>query len=158
VAGDWVALVRFSAAAVRCAVRDEWVGWSFRRQFDRLTLVANNSRFLILPQWHYPTVASRGLSLCRQRIQQDWRERFGFPLLFLETFVDPTRYRGTIYQAANWRFLGCTKGYARIRTGSSNTPHTPKKVFVLPLQRNTRALRSHPLLAPQYQTGVPRMQ
>ena len=156
--GDWVALVSFSAAALKCAVRDEWVGWTFRHQFDRLNLVANNSRFLILPHCHHQNLASRVLSLCRRRIQQDWRERFGFPLLLLETFVDPPWYQGTIYQAANWRFLGLTKGYARTRAGSSDTPHAPKKVFILPLQRNTRTLLSRPLLHPQYQTGVPRMQ
>lgn len=115
--GDWVALISFSAAALKCAVRDEWVGGGFRHQFDRLTLVANNSRFLILPHWHHQNLASRVLALCRRRIQQDWRDRFGFPLLLLETFVDPTRYQGTIYQAANWRFLGLTKGYARTRAG-----------------------------------------
>ena len=156
--GDWVALISFSAAALKCAVRDEWVGGGFRHQFDRLTLVANNSRFLILPHWHHQNLASRVLALCRRRIQQDWRDRFGFPLLLLETFVDPTRYQGTIYQAANWRFLGLTKGYARTRAGYSDTPAPhPKKVFVLPLQRHTRTLLSHPLLHPQYQTGVPRM-
>jgi len=155
---DWVALVRFSAAALKCAVRDEWVGWAFRPQFDRLNLVANNARFLILLQWHDPNVASRVQARCRQRIQQDWRERFGFPLLLVETFVDPTRYKGTIYQAANWRFLGFTQGSVRTRTGYSNTPHTLKKVFVLPLHRNTRTLLAHPLVHPHYQTGVPRMQ
>ena len=156
--GSWVALLSFSAAALKCAVRDEWVGWTFRHQFDRLNLVANNSRFLILPQWHHQNLASRVLALCRRRIQQDWRDRFGFPLLLLETFVDPTRYQGTIYHAANWRFLGLTKGYSRTRAGYSDTPHTPKKVFVLPLHRHTRALLSHPVLQTGYHTGVPRMQ
>ena len=96
VEGDWVALVSVSAAAWKCAVRDEWIGWGFRHQFDRLNLVANNSRFLILPHGHHQNLASRVLSLCRRRIQQDWRERVGFPLLLLETFVDPARDQGTI--------------------------------------------------------------
>lgn len=155
--GYWVALLSFSAAALKCAVRDEWVGWTFRHQFDRLNLVANNSRFLILPHSHHKNLASRVLALCRRRIQRDWRERFGFSLLLLETFVDPTRYQGTIYQAANWRFLGLTKGYQRTRSGYSHTPHTPKKVFVLPLQRNTCSLLSRPFLRHGYQTGAPRM-
>ncbi len=116
-------LVSFAAAALQCGVRDEWIGWAFRHQFARLNLVANNSRFLILPQGPYPNVASQGLSLCRQRIQQDWRDRFGFPLLLLETLGDPTRYQGRIYQATNWRFLGLTKGYARTRTGYRHPAH-----------------------------------
>lgn len=156
-AGEWVALLSFSAAALKCAVRDHWVGWAFRHQFDRLNLVANNSRFLILPHCHHKNLASRVLSLCRRRIQRDWRDRFGYPLLLLETFVDPTRYQGTIYQAANWRFLGLTRGYRRTRSGYSDTLHTPKKVFVLPLQRDTCRLLSRPLLSDCYQTGVPRM-
>ena len=156
--GEWVVLLSFSAAALKCAVRDEWIGWTFRHQFGRLNLVANNSRFLILAHCHHKNLGSRLLSLCRKRIQRDWKDRFGYPLLLLETFVDPTRYQGTIYQAANWQYLGVTKGYQRTRSGYSNTPHTtPKKVFVLPLQRTTRRLLSRPLLNGNYQTGVPRM-
>jgi len=48
----WVALLSFSSAALKCAVRDRWIGWNFRRQYARLNLLTNNSRFLILPEWH----------------------------------------------------------------------------------------------------------
>jgi len=122
---EWMVCLSFSAAALKCAVRDNWIGWTFRHQFDRLNLVANNSRFLILPHCHHKNLASRVLSLCRRRIQQDWQDHFGYPLLLLETFVDWTRYQGTIYQASNWRFLGLTKG---IRSGYSNTAGTPKNL------------------------------
>lgn len=155
---QWVALLSFSACALKCSVRDRWIGWSFRHQFDRLNLVANNSRFLILPHWHYPNLASRVLSLSRQRIQRDWIARFGYPLLLLETFVDPSRYQGTIYHAANWQYLGDTRGYQRTREGYSRRPSQSKRVFVLALQRNTRALLSRPLLNPRYHSGAPRMQ
>ena len=134
--GEWLALLSFSAAALKCAARDRWIGWGFRHQFDRLNLVANNSRFLILPDCHHKNLASRVLSLCRKRIQADWLARFGYPLLLLETFVDPTRYHGTLYRADNWRLLGHTKGYQRTRTGYSQAPHTPKMVFAYPLQRD----------------------
>jgi hypothetical protein len=107
----WVALLTFSAAALKCAARDQWIGWSDRHQYDRLKLVANNSRFLILPQWHLPNLGSRTLSLCEKRIQNDWLMRFGHPLLLMETFVDPQRYHGTVYKAANWLCLGQTKGF-----------------------------------------------
>ena len=154
---EWVALLSFSAAALKCGARDRWIGWDFRHQYDRLNLVANNSRFLILPDHHHKNLASKILSLCRRRIQADWRERFGYPLLLLETFVDPTRFTGTIYQAANWRYVGDTRGYQRIRGGYSQTRRSPKRVFVQPLQRNVRALLSRPILNERYQTGVPRM-
>lgn len=153
---QWVALLSFSAAAWKCAARDQWIGWDFRHQYDRLNLLANNSRFLILPDCHHQNLASRILSLCRRRIQADWLARFGYPLLLLESFVDPDRYRGTIYQAANWRFLGYTKGYRRTREGYRHS-QSPKMVFVYPLQRNVRALLSGPRLNARYQTGGPNM-
>lgn len=99
--GEWLALLSFSAAALKYKARDQWIGWNFSHQYHRLHLVANNSRFLILPHYHQKNLASKMLSLCRRRIQQDWIDRFGFPLLLLETFVDPSRFVGTIYQAAN---------------------------------------------------------
>ena len=67
-----VALLSFSSSALRCAVREHWIGWSYRHQFARLNLIANNSRFLILPDYHQKNLASRMLSLCQKRIQKDW--------------------------------------------------------------------------------------
>jgi hypothetical protein len=154
---NWLALLTFSAAALKCRSRDNWIGWNYRYQYDRLNLIANNSRFLILPGNHHKNMASKILSLCRKRIQKDWIERFGYPLLLLETFVDPTRFNGTIYKAANWVFTGYTKGYQRIRAGYSNTVKTPKMVFVQPVQRSARTLLSCPKLNTRYQTGAPRM-
>jgi hypothetical protein len=154
---EWLALVSFSAAALKCSARDGWIGWDFRLQYGRLNLIANNSRFLILPHCHHRNLASRVLSLCQRRIQADWVAHFGFPVLLLETFVDPTRFVGTIYRAANWRYVGDTRGYRRTREGYSDTPQTPKRVFIQPLQRNARALLTQPQLNERYQSGVPRM-
>jgi uncharacterized protein DUF4338/DDE family transposase len=151
---EWVALLSFSVAALKCAVRDRWIGWDFRHQYDRLKLVANNSRFLILPQWHRPNLGSRTLALCEKRIQHDWLERFGHPLLLMETFVDPQRYQGTVYKAANWLCLGHTKGFRRTRQGYSNVAQSPKMVFVRPLQSSAQALLSKPLLGPPYCNGA----
>lgn len=155
--GEWLSLISFSAAALKCGARDRWIGWTYRHQYDRLHLVANNSRFLILPHCHYKNLATKILSLCRKRIQKDWNNRFGFPLLLLETFVDPSQFIGTIYKAANWEQVGETKGFQRIRGGYSNTRQTPKLVFILPLQRNTRLLLSKSVIANQYTTGESKM-
>jgi hypothetical protein len=154
---EWLGLLSFSASALKCGVRDRWIGWGHRLQYDRLHLIANNSRFLILPACHYQNLASRILSLCRRRIQKDWQVRFGFPLLMMETFVDPSRFIGTIYRAANWQLIGKTKGYQRTQNGYSNTRQTAKLVFVQPLQRNSLQLLSGSPLPQQYVTGVPRM-
>jgi hypothetical protein len=155
--GEWVALLSFSAAAWKCAVRDRWIGWDYRHQYDRLNLIANNSRFLILPDWHRPNLGSRTLSLCERRLPSDWQQRFGHPLVLLETFVDPERYQGTVYQAANWAYLGDTQGFRRTRQGYSATAHAPKKVFVRPLQADARTVLSSPLLESPYLTGAPKI-
>jgi len=152
--GDqWVALLSFSAAAWKCTARDQWIGWSSRHQYDRLKLVANNSRFLILPDWHVPNLGSRVLSMCQKRLPSDWQNTFGHPLLLLETFVDPQRFNGTVYRAANWLCVGETRGFRRTGKGYSAKTHSPKMVFVRPLQSNARALLSGPLLESTFFTG-----
>jgi hypothetical protein len=155
--GQWLALLSFSAAAWKCAARDTWIGWDFRHQHDRLHLVANNSRFLVLPEHHVPNLASRVLALSERRLAQDWRERFGYPLLLLETFVDPRRFHGTRYRAANWRYVGDTRGYRRTRTGYSAEPSTAKRVFVRPLHKRAQACLSAPVLDPHYRHGAPNL-
>ena len=154
---EWVALLSFSAAAWKCAVRDRGIGWEFRHQYDRLNLIANNSRFLILPDGHRPNLGAKTLSRCHQRLPGDWRERFGHPLLLLETFVDPQRFQGTVYRAANWTCPGDTRGFRRTRQGDSATARSPQKVFVRALQVNARAVLSRPRLAPPYLIGAPKM-
>ena len=152
-ADQWVALLSFSAAALKCSARDRWIGWDFRHHYDRLKLLTNNSRFLILPDWHFPNLASRILSLCQKRLMADWQAVFGHPLVLIETFVDPQRFRGTIYKAANWIYVGDTKGFHRTRQGYSATAHSPKMVFVKPLISHAKALLSRPILEPAYRTG-----
>jgi hypothetical protein len=156
---DWVALLTFSAAAWKCAVRDRWIGWDFHHQYDyeRLRLIANNSRFVILPDWHRPNLGSKILSLCQKRLAHDWQERFGHRLVLLETFVDPQRFQGTVYQAANWSYLGLTRGFRRTRQGYSATVSSPKKVFVRPLQTDARTVLSRPVLGSPYRKGVPKI-
>ena len=154
---EWVALLGFSAAAWKCAVRDRWIGWHYRHQYDRLKLLANNSRFLILPQWHCPNLASRTLALCERRLVQDWQEAFGHPLVLLETFVDPQRHRGTLYQASNWVYVGDTRGFRRTHAGYSATPQSPKKVFLRPLHAQARALLCAAQLRSPYVHGVPKL-
>jgi hypothetical protein len=100
---QWVALLCFSAAALKIAARDQWIGWSYRQQYARLPLLANNTRFCVLPMWRRPNLGSRVLALCERRISQDWSAAFGHSVLLLETFVDSCRrdaglspYRGRL--------------------------------------------------------------
>ena len=155
--GQWLALVVFSAPALKCGARDRWIGWSFGVQFDRLHLVTNNSRFLILPGAPR-NLGSRVLALCTRRLVGDWPARFGHPLLLVETFVDPTRFHGTVYRAANWIEVGRTRGFRRQRRGYSYRQHAvPKRVFVHPLSRTAQARLRADHLDPRLRHGVPKM-
>lgn len=149
---QWLGLITFSSAALKCSARDQWIGWRYRYQFDRTHLLTNNSRFLILPPYHYPNMATRLLSLCQRRLPTDWIAHFKHPLLLLETFVDPSRFHGTIYKAANWHQLGLTQGFSRTAK-AYQANGSPKRVFVYPLQRNARRLLSQAHLKPDYQFG-----
>lgn len=150
---EWVALLSFSAAALKCAVRDRWIGWNFRQRYSRLKLIVNNSRFLILPDWHRANLGSRVLALCQKRLAGDWEETFGHGVVLVETFVDPQRFRGTVYRAANWVYVGNTKGFHRTRRGYTATPDSPKLVFVKPLRTEARQVLSQAVLTPPYQSG-----
>ena len=74
---QWVALLSFSACALKCRARDGWIGWDLRHRYSRLKLIVNNSRFLILPDWHLANLGSRVLGLCEQRVVHDWEGLFG---------------------------------------------------------------------------------
>jgi hypothetical protein len=154
---QWVALLSFSAPAWKCAARDSWIGWDLRHQYDRLHLVTNNSRFLILPEYHVANLASRILSLSQKRLPVDWQQSFGHPLLLLETFVDPQRFHGTVYKASNWLYVGDTKGFRRTCQGYSNTAESPKMVFLKPLHSHAQSLLSQSILHPRYRKGAPKI-
>jgi len=150
---EWVALLSFSASALKCAARDRWIGWDLRRRYSRLKLVVNNSRFLILPNGRAPNLGSRVLSLCQRRVAQDWEEAFGHGVVLLETFVDPQRFRGTVYRAANWVYVGNSRGFRRTRLGYTATPQSPKMVFLKPLRADARELLLSATLPPPYRLG-----
>jgi hypothetical protein len=154
---QWLALASFSAAALKCAARDRWIGWSLRQQYSRLKLVVNNSRFLILPDWHLFNLGSRVLSLCHRRVPKDWEESFGHGVVLLETFVDPQRHRGTVYRAANWLYVGNSRGYRRTHAGYTATPQSPKMVFLKPLRADARGFLCGASLTPPYQIGGAKM-
>ncbi|MEW6417829.1 MAG: IS701 family transposase [Nitrospirota bacterium] len=108
-----VAALSWSAPALKLRVRDKYIGWSGYQRKSYLDRLANNSRFLILPWVHVPNLASHVLSLNIDRLNRDWEEQFNKRLWLLETFVDPCRFTGTSYKAANWQFIGNTYGYGK---------------------------------------------
>jgi len=108
-----VAALAFSAPARALRVRDQWIGWSAAQRKAHLDRVVNNSRFLILPWVTVKNLASHVLARTLACLPQDWAARFGTQLWLVETFVDPARFRGTCYRAANWHALGQTAGHGK---------------------------------------------
>ena len=102
------------AAAWALAPRDRWIGWTAAQRQRKLDLVVNNARFLILPWVRSPNLASRLLGQVNKRLPSDWRDRYGYSPVLLETFVEQGRHRGTCYRAANWIHVGQTQGRGKM--------------------------------------------
>ena len=136
--GDWLALLLFSAAAKHLKHRDRWIGWSRSQRDRRLSLVVNNSRFLILPQAHTANLGSRVLRLTLDRLSADWQARYGHPVLVVETFVDPEQFHGTVYTAQGWQEVGLTDGWGRCRREFYVQHDKPKRLFVREIVKNAR--------------------
>ena len=153
--GRWLALLGWQAAALKCRARDRWIGWPPVLQYRRLHLIANNSRFLILPDAQLPNLASRVLSLNLRRLSDDWQQAHGWPLLLAETFVDPERFTGACYRAANWLLVGSTRGFAK-QQQTYRQHGRPKLVLVYPLHHRARSLLSDPLWQPGGATMNPK--
>jgi hypothetical protein len=138
-----LAVMVFGAAAWKVAVRDQFIGWSAQQRGQRLGLVANQQRFLILPWVRVPHLASHLLALATGRLSQDWQSRYGHPVCLVETFVQADRFAGTAYKAAGWLCLGQTTGRTRQdRRHTFQTP--PKTVWVRALHPRFRATLTTP--------------
>ncbi len=109
-----LALLGFGAAAWKTAPRDAVIGWTPLQREQRLHLVVNNARFLILPWVTSQHLASKLLGLAARRLPGDWHARYGYRPVLLETFVEKARFSGTCYRAANWLYLGDTQGRGKL--------------------------------------------
>jgi hypothetical protein len=150
--GQWVALLVFSSAALHLKVRDQWLHWPARQVKERRHLLVQNARFLVLAApGRWPNLASRVLKLACARLPRDWQEHFGHPVLVVETFVDPQRFKGTCYKAAGWEQLGPTQGYARDWQDFYTDTRHPKQLWVRALAEGAleqaRAAELPPALA-----------
>ena len=137
--GRPIACLAWSSSPRHLGSRDRFIGWSMQARRTNIRLLAYNSRFLILPWVQVDHLASHILSRIAKRISRDWERLYGHPIYFLETFVDPDRFRGTCYRAANWVALGLTTG-----RGKNDQTHRPnrsiKVVLGYPLTRRFRQL------------------
>ena len=108
-----VGAISFCSAAFRLGLRDKYIGWDDATRLAMLPRLVNNNRFLILPWVRIRNLASHVLSESLKQLRIDWKEWYGVEPCMVETFVDPERFAGTCYVAANWTRLGRTKGYGR---------------------------------------------
>ena len=153
-----LAMLGFSTAAWKLAPRDHFIGWTPRVRENNLPLVVDNPRFLILPWITIPNLGSHILAIVRRRLPQDWTERYHTTPVLIETFVDPARFHGTVYRAANWVEVGRTRGFRRQRRGYSYREHAcPKRVFVYALSRTARTRLRAVHLDPHLRHGAPKM-
>ena len=140
--GQDLACLLFGPASWKVAARDRFIGWSSSQRQGRLSYLANNSRFLILPWVCVPHLASHILGRVARRIAGDWQAHYGHRVEVLETFVERERFRGSCYRAANWICVGQTQG--RTRQDREHTIQAPvKDIFVLPLQADFRKELCH---------------
>ena len=132
-----IACFTWSSAPRHLKPRDRFIGWPLAVQRKNLHLLAYNSRYLILPWVKVPHLASHLLGRMARTLSRDWEQLYRHPVYYAETFVDPDRYRGTCYLAANWIVLGITTG--RGKAAPTPEPNRPKKqVLGLPLVRDFR--------------------
>jgi hypothetical protein len=133
-----VGCIQLSSPAWRMTPRDRWIGWDDTERLRGLQQIVQNSRFLILPRVRIPNLASATLARVVRQVGIDWEARYAVRPLLMETLVDPTRFRGTCYRAANWIHLGQTTGRGRMDRGHERHGASPKEVFVYPLCRKAR--------------------
>jgi hypothetical protein len=140
--GRHLACMLFGAAAWKTKPRDQFIGWTDAIRSRRLSEVANNTRFLILPWVKAPHLASHLLSIILKRISVDWQHKYGHPLHLIETFVERDRFRGTCYRAANWKLVGQTAG--RSRQDRYSVMSVPvKDIYLYPLTSKFREILCH---------------
>jgi hypothetical protein len=130
--GRPIACLAWSSAPRHLGSRDRYIGWSAEARRRNIRFIAYNTRFLILPWVHVPHLASHILGKVTRALSDDWERTYGHPVYFAETFIDPGRFRGTCYRAANWQPLGLTTG--RGKNDQTNQPNRPiKEILGLPL-------------------------
>ena len=152
--GQWVALLEWGPAVLKLADREAWIGWSDPQRAQRLGLVVQNRRFLVLSKTRMPNLASRSLALAVKALPEHWQGSHGYRPVLAETFTDIEQFAGTCYKAAGWEPCGLTKGFARHRADYYHHHGRAKKLWLKPLNRNCRRILQAMDLPKDYQKGA----
>jgi predicted transposase YbfD/YdcC len=138
--GQWVALLLWGPAALKLKDRDQWIGWHLTHQLERLKLIAQNRRFLLLhKRGSEPNLASQALAVAMRALPEHWQQRFGYCPLIAESFTDPEAFAGTCYKASGWVPVGFSKGFRRHRADYYQPGERPKRLWMKELVPNARA-------------------
>jgi hypothetical protein len=138
--GQPVALLVWGPAGYALKDRDRWISWSANQRLERLKLIVQNRRFLLLAaKGQEPNLASQALGAALRALPAHWQERFGYRPLLAESFTDPEAYAGTCYKASNWEPVGFSAGYRRHRADFYVPNERPKKLWLRPLVPDARA-------------------
>ena len=149
--GHWVALLDWGPAAWKLADRDESIGWTAQQRAQRLPLVVQNRRFLVLGHARMPNLASRALALATKALAEHWEAVHCYRPLLAETFTDIERFHGTAYKAAGWVPCGVTKGFHR---ADFDHHGKLKKLWIKSLNRNSGRILTAIDVPPAYRHAV----
>jgi len=133
----WLGAISFSSSALHLEARDKWIGWDWDQRQENLHHVVNMSRFLIRSCVSCKNLASRVLGMAVKQFPDDFENRYGHRPLLLDSFIDTSHYRGTCYKAANWQWIGSTKGRGR-QDLLHKQEETVKDIYVYPLDQDFR--------------------
>ena len=135
--GQPVACLAWSSAPRHLGPRDRFIGWSTVQRRTHLHLLAYNTRYLIFPWVQVRHLASHVLAAVARVISADWQRLYQHPIYLLETFIEPERFAGTSYRAANWIYLGLSTG--RGKDAPTKAPNRSlKQLWVYPLRADFR--------------------
>lgn len=153
--GEWVGVLVWTSGCQRLQDRDEWIGWTNAQRAQRLKLVVQLRRYLLLHEaGTRPNLASEALAAATRALPAMWSKRFGFEPALLESFSDIEAHAGTCYRAAGWTAVGMTKGFAKHRGDLYRFHGRPKKLWVRPLDKHAAEALRAPHLPERYESGA----
>lgn len=153
--GKAVALLVWGPACYALKDRDLWISWSATQRLERLKLIVQNRRFLVLQaKGQSPNLASQAMGAALRVLPEQWCQCFGYRPLLAESFTDPEAYAGTCYKASNWEAVGHSAGYSRHRADFYIPNDRPKRLWLRPLMPQARSLLRSVHLPPECRAGL----
>jgi hypothetical protein len=149
--GEWIALFAWGPACLHLKDRDKWIGWNRLHRAERLKLIAQNRRYLLLTErGKEPNLASQVLALATRALPKHWQDRFGYQPVMAESFTDIELFHGTCYRACGWEAVGQSAGYSRHRADFYIKNDRPKKLWMKLLCPDAKAILCGASLAEEH--------